>query len=64
MQTLMSRKTKTLLPITKELLKPKIPQNIKGAIKHNSKKQELYFNQKVKPLQLLQPRDVVWVSYI
>ena len=58
-QKLMSRRTKTLLPTREDLLKPKLPKNLKKFVKRDSRRQERSFNHKVKPLQPLHPGDVV-----
>ena len=56
-QKLMSRRTKTLLPTREDLLKPELPKNLKKLVKRDSRRQERFFNHKVKPLQPLHPGD-------
>ena len=61
-QKLMSWRTKTLLPTREDLLKPELPPNLKKLVKRDRRRQEHYFNHKVKPLQPLNPGDVVRIK--
>lgn len=58
----MSKKTKTLLSTMNDLIKLEIPRNIRQALTHEGRKQELYLNQKVRSLSLLLPGVVVQVK--
>ena len=42
-----------------DLLKPELPKNLKKLVKRDSRRQERSFNHKVKPLQPLDPGDVM-----
>ena len=56
-QKLMSKRTKSLLPTTESLLRPKTPDSYKNVIQSEVKKQTAYFNRGVRPLKPLAPGD-------
>ena len=60
-QRLLSRRTRTLLPITECLLKPKV-MDIKEALKHNQQRQAKYYNSSAKDMNTLRAGDGVWVQ--
>ena len=62
MQRLFGRRTKTLLPTSNRLLKPKIPEDIDQKIKLQKAKQSLYFNEGAKELEELRPGDIVRIQ--
>ena len=61
-QRLFGRRTKTLLPTSNRLLKPKIPEDVDQKIKLQKAKQSLYFNEGAKELQELRPGDIVRIQ--
>ncbi|KAL6490120.1 hypothetical protein MHYP_G00004650 [Metynnis hypsauchen] len=60
-QRLFSRRTRTLLPITDNLLKPEIQQNTQG-LRNNQHRQIKYYNRTAKDLQPLKQGDRVRVQ--
>lgn len=60
-QRLLSRRTRTLLPIRDSLLEPKVTNNRSGLIK-NQQRQAKYYNQTAKDMDPLKPGDVVRVQ--
>ena len=60
-QRLFGRRTRTLLPTTNTLLKPKIPQQVPVKLRAGQQKQAEYFNKKAKSLQPLSTGDTVRV---
>ncbi|KAL6455331.1 hypothetical protein MHYP_G00362250 [Metynnis hypsauchen] len=60
-QRLFSRRTRTLLPITDNLLKPEIQQNTQG-LRNNQHRQIKYYNRTAKDLQSLKQGDRVRVQ--
>ena len=53
-QQLMSRRTRTLLPTSTNLLHPKVPENIEEKIKLRRQKAKLYFDRSTKELPEIQ----------
>ena len=61
-QRLFGRRTKTLLPTSSRLLKPKIPEDVDQKIKLEKAKQSLYFNEGARELQELRPGHIVRIQ--
>uniref|UniRef100_A0A1B8Y8I2 Gypsy retrotransposon integrase-like protein 1 n=1 Tax=Xenopus tropicalis TaxID=8364 RepID=A0A1B8Y8I2_XENTR len=61
-QRLMCRRTKTLFPITKQLLNPELAVNIKSKLKLTQNRQAQYYNKSARDLPTLQINDNVWVQ--
>ncbi|XP_051794266.1 uncharacterized protein LOC127530799 [Acanthochromis polyacanthus] len=60
-QRLLSRRTRTLLPIRESLLEPKVINN-SSALRRNQQRQSKYYNQTAKDMDSLKPGDVVRVQ--
>ena len=58
-QRLFGRRTKTPLPTSNQLLKPKLPEEVDQKLKLQKAKQSLYYNQGAKELEELRPGDIV-----
>lgn len=58
-QRLFGRRTKTPLPTSNQLLKPKLPEEVDQKLKLQKAKQSLYYNQGAKELKELRPGDTV-----
>ena len=58
-QRLMGRKTRTLLPTSPRLLKPKPPKPAKDLVTKKREKQAHYYNEGAKRLKELKPGDIV-----
>lgn len=58
-QLLMSRTTRTKIPVTQELLKPKIATEVKQQLLACQHQQVHYYNQGAKPLTDLKPQEAV-----
>ena len=58
-QRLMGRRTRTLLPTSANLLKPKVPCMVKKQIPNNRRTQASFHNRDSKSLPGLKPGDVV-----
>jgi hypothetical protein len=58
-QRLMGRRTRTPLPTSANLLKPKLPCMVKEQVTNKRRKQARYYNRGSKPLPELKPGDVV-----
>ena len=64
-QLLLGRRTKTLLPIAKELLMPgdkSIYFRVRDGLEKNKERQARYYNRGAKKLEDLQPRDTVRIE--
>ena len=61
-QRLFSRRTKTLLPTSNQLLKPKIPGDVNQKMKLQKAKQSMHHNRGAKELEELRPGDVVRIQ--
>ena len=61
-QRLFGRRTKTLLPTSNQLLKPKIPVNVDQKLKLQKAKQSEYYNKGTKELEELRPGDIVRIQ--
>ena len=61
-QRLFSRRTKTLLPTSNQLLKPKIPEDVNQKMKLQKAKQSMHYNRGAKELEELRPGDVVRIQ--
>ena len=61
-QRLMSRRTKTLLPTTADLLRPQPPKELKHVTSQRQMAQKQQFNKRVKALKPLEVGDVVRVK--
>ena len=61
-QRLFGRRTKTLLPTSNQLLKPKIPTNIEDKARLRKAKQTWYYNRGVTQLEELNPGDTVRIQ--
>jgi len=63
-QRLMGRQTKTLLPVSSTLLKPKTinPKRVQEELEKQRSKQKLYFDRNVKPLKILGKGDTVMMT--
>ena len=60
-QRLMGRRTRTLLPTSVNLLKPKVPTMVKKQITNKRRKQASFFNRGSKSLSELKPGDIVQI---
>ncbi|KAK7899105.1 hypothetical protein WMY93_019958 [Mugilogobius chulae] len=60
-QRLLSRRTRTLLPIRDSLLEPEVTNNRSGLLK-NQQRQSKYYNQTAKDMDSLKPGDAVRVQ--
>ena len=58
-QGLFGRRTKTLLPTSNQLLKPKIPKDVDDKLRLKKSKQAMYYNRSAKELEGLYPGDLV-----
>ena len=58
-QRLMGRRTRTLLPTSARLLKPKLPKPAKDLVTKKREKQAHYYNKGAKRLKELKPGDIV-----
>ena len=58
-QRLFGRRTKTLLPTSNQLLKPRVPDEVDQKLKLQKAKQGLYYNRNAKELEPLRPGDIV-----
>ncbi|KAK2564593.1 Retrovirus-related Pol polyprotein from transposon 17.6 [Acropora cervicornis] len=58
-QRLFGRRTKTLLPTSNRLLKPKLPEEVDQKLKLQKAKQSLQYNKGAKELEELRPGDTV-----
>ena len=58
-QRLMGRRTRTLLPTSARLLKPKTPKPAKDHVTKKREKQAHYYNKGAKRLQELKPGNIV-----
>ena len=58
-QRLMGRRTRTLLPTSAKLLKPKLPKPAKDLVTKKREKQAHYYNRGAKRLKELKPGDIV-----
>ena len=61
-QRLFSRRTKTLLPTSNQLLKPKIPEDVNQKMKLQKAKQSMHYNRGAKEFEELRPGDVVRIQ--
>ena len=61
-QTIFGRRTRTLLPTTSYLLKPKVQEDVKEKLLKQKSKQAKYYNQNTKELPPLQTGEVVRVA--
>ena len=61
-QRLFSRRTKTLLPTSNQLLKPKIPEDVNQKMKVQKAKQSMHYNRGATELEELCPGDVVRIQ--
>ena len=55
----MGRRTRTLLPTSARLLKPKLPKPVKELVTKKREKQAHYYNKGAKRLKELKPGDIV-----
>lgn len=58
-QRLFGRRTKTRLPTSNQLLKPKLPEEVSQKLKLQKAKESLYYNKGAKELEELCPGDIV-----
>ena len=58
-QQLFGRRTKTRLPMSIQLLKPKLPEEVSQKLKLQKAKESLYYNKGAKELEDLHPEDIV-----
>ena len=58
-QRLFGRRTKTRLPTSNQLLKPKLLQEVSQKLKLQKAKESLYYNKGAKELEELRPGDIV-----
>ena len=58
-QRIFGRRTKTLLPTSSRLLKPKIPEDVDQKLKLQKAKQSINYNQGARELDDLHPEDIV-----
>ena len=58
-QRLMGRRTRTLLPTSEKLLKPKLPSHVKESLTKKRMNEAHYYNRVAKPLPELKQGDVV-----
>ena len=56
-QRLFGRRTKTRLPTSNQLLKPKLPEEVSQKLKLQKAKESLYYNKGAKELEELRPGD-------
>ena len=61
-QRLFGRKTKTLLPTSNHLLKPKIPKEVEDQLTLKKAKQAMYYDRGTKELEELLPRELVRIQ--
>ena len=61
-QRLMGRRTRTLLPTSTGLLKPKLPKSAKDLVTKKREKQAHFYNNGVKQLKELKPGDIVRIK--
>ena len=61
-QRLMGRRTRTLLPTSTGLLKPKLPKSAKDLVTKKREKQAHYYNNGAKQLKELKPGDIVRIK--
>ena len=61
-QQLFGRRTKTRLPTSNQLLKPKLPEEVSQKLKLQKTKESLYYNKGAKELEELCPGDIVWLQ--
>ena len=61
-QRMFGRRTKTLLPTSNHLLKPKTPKDVHKKLQLQKSKQTKYYNRSVKELPELHPGDIVRVQ--
>ena len=61
-QRMFGRRTRTLLPTTSYLLKPKVQEDVKEKLLKQKSKQAKYYNQNTKELPPLQTGEVVRVA--
>ena len=61
-QRLFGRRTKTLLPTSNHLLKPKIPKEVEGKLTLKKAKQAMYYDRGTKELEQLLPGDLVRIQ--
>lgn len=60
-QRIFGRRTRTSLPTTANLLRPKTPNNVRGKIIRKKNKQKVYYNRGTKDLRPLKRGDIVRV---
>ena len=58
-QRLFGRRTKTRLPTSNQLLKPKLPEEVSQKLKLQKAKESLYYNKGAKELEELRPGGIV-----
>ena len=58
-QRMMSRRTRTTLPVSSSLLKSRVPENTMQSIRRNQAKQRHYYNRGAKSLEQLREGDRV-----
>ena len=58
-QRLFGRRTKTRLPTSNQLLKPKLLEEVSQKLKLQKAKESLYYNKGAKELEELRPGDIV-----
>ena len=58
-QRLFGRRTKTRLPTSNQLLKPKLPEEVSQKLKLQKAKESLYYKKGAKELEELRPGDIV-----
>ena len=59
-QLLMGRVLRSKLPVTEEVLRPKIPVGVRESLKRNQERQKYFYDSTARPLRPLEEGDPVW----
>lgn len=55
----MGRRTRTTLPTTSKLLRPRLPKNVKSKLQKKCEKQKYFYNRQARPLKQINVGDTV-----